>query len=540
MGCRAVLYRGGMSDPDPGRGTGPGSGRPGPPASTLLARVAETVEQVAAVPARTDKVARLGGLLGELVAAEVEPVIGMLTAAPRQGRTGVGWRTLADLHVAPAAVASLTVAEVDDTIEALTRCVGPQSGAQRAELLRSLWARATEAEQRLLAAVLLGEVRMGALAALVTDAVAAASGRPVGQVRRAVMLSGSLGATAALALGGGDLSTVGLTVGTPVLPMLAAPAAGVAEALTVTGPASVETKLDGARIQVHRLGGPGAPVRVYSRSLADISERVPEIVSVTAEFPGGAMILDGETLALHEDGSPRPFQETMSSFGASSPRAQALRPWYFDVLHADGRDLLDEPLRERRRVLRELVGEFAVPALETADPIAAEEFSRRALAAGHEGVVVKSLEARYAAGRRGKHWLKVKPVLTYDLVVLAAEWGSGRRTGWLSNLHLGARDPAVPIGAPGAFVMVGKTFKGLTDELLRWQTARFAELETRRSAATVFLRPELVVEIAVDGVQRSSRYPGGVALRFARVKRYRDDKLPQDADSIDALRQLLA
>ena len=504
-----------------------------------LAHLVDAVADVAATPARSAKLARLAQLLREAQASEVEAVIGLLVAAPRQGRIGVGWRTLGDLGVTPAAAGSLTVTEVDRAITELAQIAGGQSVSLRVAVLRALWSRATASEQRLLTGVLLGEVRMGALAGLVTDALARATDRPLEQVRRAVMLSGSLGHTAYLARSGADLREVGLTVGTPVQPMLAATAATVADAVTLTGAASVEAKLDGARIQVHRLGGPGTAVQVFTRSLAEITDRVPEIVAAVGGFPGGALILDGETLALDEDGGPRPFQDTMSRFGAEATRAQLLRPWFFDVLHAQGRDLLDEPLSVRREVLAAVVGEQLIQAVETADPVVAEGFSARMLAAGHEGVVVKALTAPYAAGRRGKHWLKVKPVLTYDLVVLAAEWGSGRRRGWLSNLHLGARDPQVPLGEPGAFVMVGKTFKGLTDALLRWQTERFPQLETHRSAAAVHVRPEIVVEIAIDGVQRSSRYPGGVALRFARVKRYRDDKLPQDADTIDILRQLL-
>ena len=280
-------------------------------------------------------------------------------------------------------------------------------------------------------------------------------------------------------------------------------------------------------------------MQVFTRNLADITTRVPEIVQVVSQFPGGSLILDGETLSLDEDGGPRPFQETMSRFGASTARAELLRPWFFDVLHADGVDLLDEPLRRRREVLAAIVGDYSIKAVETADAAVAEQFSRDALIAGHEGVLVKSLDAPYAAGRRGKHWIKVKPVHTYDLVVLAVEWGSGRRTGWLSNLHLGARNPAVPLGDPGDFVMVGKTFKGLTDATLAWQTERLLALETTRTRYAVHVRPELVVEIAIDGVQRSSRYPGGVALRFARVKGYREDKQPADADTIDTLRAML-
>ncbi|HZU94056.1 MAG TPA: ATP-dependent DNA ligase, partial [Microbacterium sp.] len=351
-------------------------------------------------------------------------------------------------------------------------------------------------------------------------------------------LSGDLGVTAAIALTGSaeELEAVGLVVGRPVLPMLASTAATATAALEITGRASVEYKLDGARIQVHRHGD---DVHVFTRSLADITHRVPEIVDIVRGLPVDDVILDGETLSLDEDGGPRPFQETMSRFGADVSRELVLRPWFFDVLHVDGRDLLDEPLSTRLAELERFASEWRMPGIVTNDAAAAEQLSRDALAAGHEGVVVKGVDAPYAAGRRGKSWVKVKPVLTFDLVVLGAEWGSGRRRGWLSNLHLGARDPDGEFVEPGGFVMVGKTFKGLTDELLRWQTETFPEHEERHTASAVFLRPELVVEIAIDGVQRSPRYPGGIALRFARVKGYRPDKTPADADTIQSLRALL-
>ncbi len=352
------------------------------------------------------------------------------------------------------------------------------------------------------------------------------------------MLSGDLGETARIALLGTaeDLEAVGLEVGRPVLPMLASTAPTVAAALEITGPASVEYKLDGARIQVHR---DGEAVRVYTRNLADITHRVPEIVEAVRALRAERLILDGETLALDEDGGPRAFQDTMGRFGSDSARDLILRPWFFDILHVDGRDLLDEPLSVRLAELERVADSLRMPGVLTDDPDAAEQLSRSALAARHEGVVVKALDAPYAAGRRGKSWVKVKPVHTFDLVVLAAEWGSGRRAGWLSNLHLGALDPVGEFGEPGGFVMVGKTFKGLTDQLLRWQTEQFPRIETSRSAHVVTLEPVTVVEIAIDGVQRSSRYPGGIALRFARVKSYRSDKPAAEADTIQTLRALL-
>jgi DNA ligase-1 len=346
------------------------------------------------------------------------------------------------------------------------------------------------------------------------------------------MLGGDLGRAAALALDGGEtaLAGVGLTVLHAVEPMLAASAASVDEALALTGPASVEWKLDGARIQVHKAGD---DVRIFTRNLNDVTDRLPGIVAVTRSLAPTRLVLDGEALATDEDGHPRVFQDTMSEFGAQD-NAGVLAGFFFDVLHADGDDHIDAPLEARRHVLAEVAGPHCVPSLVTADPVEAQQFLDVAVGRGHEGVMVKALDAAYDAGRRGGAWRKVKPVKTLDLVVLAAEWGHGRRQGWLSNLHLGARGP------DGTFVMVGKTFKGMTDEMLRWQTARFLELEVGRDRWAVHVRPEQVVEIAVDGVQVSRRYPGGVALRFARVRRYRDDKPADQADTIDAVRALLS
>jgi DNA ligase-1 len=318
--------------------------------------------------------------------------------------------------------------------------------------------------------------------------------------------------------------------------MLASSEPTVGQALGVTGEASVEYKLDGARIQVHRRGD---DVRIFTRSLAEVTHRLPEVVEAVRRLPLRDAIFDGETLTLDEEGAPRPFQQTMSRFGADASRAALLSPWFFDVLHLDGRDLIDEPLSTRREILRRVASEYVIPGVVTDDREVAEALSVEALAKGHEGVVVKAIGSPYTAGRRGSSWVKVKPVHTYDLVVLACEWGSGRRRGWLSNLHLGAYDPEGEFGEPGGFVMVGKTFKGLTDELLRWQTERFQQIEVRRTAGTVWVEPITVVEIAIDGVQASPRYPGGIALRFARVKRYRDDKLPAEADTIQTLRALL-
>ncbi|SFR71595.1 DNA ligase-1 [Agromyces sp. CF514] len=506
----------------------------------LLAELVTTAQTVTATRSRLAKIEALADLLGRLEPDEVVPAVGLLVGKPRQGRLGVGWRGVASATAStePAAEATLTIDGLDTAFERLAAASGTGSSLDRTRELHDLLTAATADEQEFIARALLGEMRTGALEGVLADAVAKAADRQAASVRRAAMLQGDLGATALLALTGtaDELEAVGLVVGRPVQPMLAATAASAAAAVETTGEASVEYKLDGARIQVHRRGD---EVRVFTRNLADVTHRLPEVVDVVRALPVRDVILDGETLALDEDGGPRPFQETMSRFGADAARETLLHPWFFDVLHVDGRDLLDEPLSTRIAELARIAPDHRIPGEVTADPEVAERVSRDALAAGQEGVVVKAIEAPYAAGRRGASWIKVKPVHTYDLVVLACEWGSGRRTGLLSNLHLGALDAVGEFGEPGSFVMVGKTFKGLTDELLRWQTARFPEIETRRTANTVFVEPVTVVEIAIDGVQRSSRYPGGIALRFARVKRYRDDKPAAEADTIQTLRGLL-
>ena len=439
----------------------------------------------------------------------------------------------------PADVPSLTVADLDAALDRLAALSGSGAGSsgERARELRELAARATEGEQDFIRRVLIGDMRTGALEGVLMDAIARAADRPGDAVRRAAMLSGDLGETARLALTGtaDDLDAVGLVVGRPVLPMLAATAASPSEAIGAVGEASVEYKLDGARIQVHRVGD---EVRVFTRNLADITHRLPEVVEVVRAMPVRDVILDGETLSLDEDGGPRPFQDTMSRFGAEPRARRCCIRGSSTCCTSTARPARRTARGAARRARAHRPG-HRMPGEVTADPAVAERVSTEALAAGHEGVVVKAIGSPYAAGRRGSSWIKVKPVHTYDLVVLAAEWGYGRRTGWLSNLHLGALDPVGEFGEPGGYVMVGKTFKGLTDALLRWQTERFPQLEVRRTESTVFIEPVIVVEIAIDGVQRSSRYPGGIALRFARVKRYRDDKRPEDADTIQTLRELL-
>ncbi len=504
----------------------------------LFGDIETALAAVTATRSRLAKVDALATVLRGLSSDEIVPAVGFLTAAPRQGRLGVGWRTLSRREATHADAPRLTVGDVDDAFSRLTAIAGAGSAAARTSALDALAAEATPAEWQLLIRIMTGELRTGALEGVLLDAIARASDREGAAVRRAAMLSGELGETARVALTGSvdDLAAVGLVVGRGVQPMLASTATSVTDALSVAGPSSVEFKLDGARVQVHRRGD---DVRVFTRTLADVTHRVPEIVEVVRGLPATDIILDGETLSLDDDGAPRPFQDTMARFGAETARTIALRPWFFDILHLDGRDLVDEPLERRLGELDRIAGPWRIPAVTTEDPEVAEAFARDALAAGHEGVMVKGLDAAYTAGRRGKSWLKVKPVHTFDLVVLGVERGSGRRSGWFSNLHLGARDPDGRFGDPGGFVMVGKTFKGLTDEVLAWQTAHFAERETGEVPGGIRVVADTVVEIAIDGVQRSVRYPGGVALRFARVKTYRPDKPATEADTIDTLRALL-
>ncbi|MGY1753528.1 ATP-dependent DNA ligase [Blastococcus sp. SYSU D01042] len=507
----------------------------------LLAEVVAASTRVASTRARTAKAATIAEVLRRAGEDEVEPVTAWLSGETGQGRLGVGWRTLAPRTATPAAEASLTVAAVVAALTELATTSGTGSATRRDAVLTGLFSAATEEEQRFLVGLLTGELRQGALEGVVLDAVATAADVPPATVRRAFMLSGRLPSTARAALTGGTaaLEAVRLEVGRPVRPMLASPGASLDDALADLGSeVTVEFKLDGARIQVHR---DGDVVRVWTRTLREITDGVPELVARVRALPCRSAVLDGETLALDDDGRPRAFQDTMSRFGSdAADEAVLLSPFFFDLLHLDGRDLLDEPLDVRLDALAGLLADDAhaalrMPGVRRPEADQAAQVLDDALAGGHEGVVVKALDAPYAAGRRGKAWQKVKPVHTLDLVVLGAEWGYGRRTGSLSNIHLGARDPD-----GGEPVMVGKTFKGMTDELLAWQTRTFPDLARESPAWGVLLRPELVVEIAVDGAQRSTRYPGGVALRFARVLRYRPDKTPAEADTLDAVRALLA
>jgi DNA ligase 1 len=504
----------------------------------LLADLVAVSNAVAATPARSTKVKLIADCLRAAGADEVAVVTAYLSGELLQRRTGVGWAALRDLR-AGAAEPALTVAEVDAAFAQVAADSGAGSQGRRAAALAALFGRATEREQHFLRALATGELRQGALDGVMADAVAKAADVPLAEVRRAFMLRGALPAVAVAALRDGvaGLHAIGLEVGRPVRPMLAQPAASMVDALAQISPAAIEWKLDGIRVQLHRVGD---DITVFSRTLDDITSRVPELVEMVRALDVGSVVLDGEAIALDERGRPRPFQETAartsSSLDVATSRASVpLAVFVFDVLHLDGRDLLAAPAAERQRVLEEVVGlDNRVRRLVTDDPGPAAAFFADAIAQGHEGVVVKSLDAAYEAGRRGAGWLKVKPRHTLDLVVLAVEWGHGRRHGLLSNLHLGARDGA------GGFVMLGKTFKGLTDDVLAWQTEQFLRLETHRDAYTVYVRPELVVEIAFDGVQTSPRYPGGVALRFARVLRYRPDKAAADADELSTIRAIHA
>ncbi|MDX6538293.1 MAG: ligase 1 [Gaiellales bacterium] len=503
----------------------------------LLAELVTTSAAVAATRSRLAKVAALADCLRAAEPGELAIAVSYLSGELRQRRSGVGWAALRNLPP-PAGAPSLELHDVDQAFARIEAASGSGSTATRRAELAALFGRATAEEQRFLAMLAGGELRQGALAAIVTDAVAAAAGVEPAAVRRAAMLAGDLPAVAeaALALGADGLAGFGLEVGRPVQPMLAKTAPSLEAALAQVSPAAVEWKLDGVRIQVHR---DGDDVAIFTRTLDPIADRMPEIAEAVRSLPLRTAILDGEAIALRPDGRPRPFQETASRAAsrgdaAALRRAVPLTAFFFDALHLDGRDLLDLPASERIAAVEPFMPAGAwVPRIVAESAAEAEAFSQDALARGHEGVVVKSLAAPYEAGRRGAGWLKVKPVHTLDLVVLAAEWGHGRRQGWLSNLHLGARS-----GEGEDFVMLGKTFKGLTDELLEWQTARLLELECRREGSTVYVHPQLVVEIAFDGIQTSPRYPGGVALRFARVLRYREDKRADEADTIETVRLL--
>ncbi len=469
-------------------------------------------QETATTSARNEKVAALAGFLAGVDPSEVPTAVALLTGVPRQGRVGIGWALVESSGVdrmddAGPSGPPLTLADVDAAVEAVSRTAGSGSDAAKRDIVAGLFQRATAEEVSFLSDVLVGGLRQGALAGVLASAISKAFGVKLTLLRRAAMLLGDLGKAGTIASVAGDagLAAVGLTVGRAVEPMLAATSPDVPTALNETGMAAIEWKLDGIRIQVHKMG---AEVKVFSRNLNDITTRVTGVVDVVRSLPVRAAILDGEVL------------------GSS--------PHFFDIIHRDGQDLLDQPLQERMTHLEAVAGEHRIPSVTTDNPDRAQAQMEAALAAGHEGAMVKGIDTLYEAGRRGKGWRKVKPVHTLDLVVLGAEWGHGRRKGWLSNLHLGARSEDTD-----EFIMVGKTFKGLTDQILRWQTEQLLMRETHREGITVFVRPELVVEIAVDSSHASTRYPGGVALRFARVRHYRDDKVAADADTIQTVRSLM-
>jgi DNA ligase-1 len=497
---------------------------------TLLADVVSASRDVTETSSRSEKVAILAALLGRLDPSEVGIAVGFLAGVPRQGRVGVGYSTIYGVERAAAWEPSLTIEELDRAIAEVQAMTGSGSAAGRRQILGELLGRATEGEADFVKRLFTGGLRQGALAGLMVDAVAKAAGVSGVIARRALMLSGDLSRTAEIAMTKGEqgLREVGFELFRPILPMLASTAASVPEAVASFDRCSVEWKLDGIRIQVHRLGD---EVRIYTRNLNEITHTLPGIVDAVRRLSVTRAVFDGEALWMGEHG-PAAFQDTVSRIDSAAP-PEGIVTFLFDVLHVEGDDLLDTPLEERAARLEAIAAHLKIPSVVTSDPQTAQRVLDEALDAGHEGIVVKDARSLYNAGRRGKAWRKVKPVRTYDLVVLGAEWGHGRRQGWLSNLHLGARDAGT-----GEFLMVGKCFKGLTDALLEWQTKELLARETGRRGIAVLVRPELVVEIALDGVQSSTRYPGGVALRFARVKRYRPDKSAEEADTIDDLRAL--
>jgi DNA ligase-1 len=505
-----------------------------------LADVVETSARATRERGRLAKRDAIAACLRAIPPEEIGIAVAFLSGETRQGKLGVGYAALHGLASGAAATEPLLqLREVDDALARIAATAGKGSAAARAEQLRSLFARATRAEQDFLLRLLTGELRQGALEGVMVEAIGAAARVPVADVRRAAMLAGDLPAVASAAMsdGAAGLARFSIELNRPLLPMLAQPAEDVADGLSRLGTAAFDWKIDGARVQVHRSG---SEVRVFTRGLNEVTHAVPEIVAAVRELPARELILDGEAIALAAGGAPQPFQVTMRRFGrrldVEALRAELpLAAFFFDVLRDDSGPLVDVPARERFAALtRAVPPQLVVPRLITNDVAEAQAFYADALARGHEGVMAKALDARYEAGGRGGAWLKIKQAHTLDLVVLAAEWGSGRRRGWLSNLHLAARDPA------GGFVMLGKTFKGMTDELLAWQTRELLAREVARDDYTVHVRPELVVEIAFNDLQESPQYPGGLALRFARVKGYRPDKRSEEADTIDTVRALYA
>jgi len=480
----------------------------------LLTTLVTTSNQVAATSGRLAKITLLADLLKLAGPDEIELAIAYLSGTIRQSKIGVGWASVrkAGTHVGTSA--RLHVRDVDQTLERISKTFGKGSAGEKQRLLSELFSQATKEEQDFLFRLLTGELRQGALEGIMVEALAKARELPASEVRRAMMLAGDLGAVAK-----GDLSSFKIELFRPIKPMLAKTAENVGEALAELGPTSFEYKLDGIRIQVHKNAD---RVRVYSRTLNDITAELPTVVDISINMDMSEVILDGEAVVLTVDKRPVRFQDTMKGLAGAVP-------FFFDVLYVDGTSLLDQPYAMRTKLLPEA---RRPPRLLTADATQAQAFFDAAIGAGQEGLVAKGLESKYEAGRRGGAWFKIKQANTLDLVVLAAEWGHGRRHGKLSNLHLGARDPK------GGYIMLGKTFKGLTDALLEWQTRKLQELKVREVGHVVEVRPELVVEVAFNGLQDSPHYPGGLALRFARVIRYRDDKKPEDADTIETVRKL--
>jgi DNA ligase-1 len=503
----------------------------------LLVGVVDASRRVSETPRRLEKVELLAQLLRQLHPDEIGIAVAYLSGQIRQGRIGIGYAAVRDAAGSPSLDATLELAEIDRAFQAISETSGSGSQRNRSELLGQMFARATAAEQQFLIALLAGELRQGALEAMMVDAIAKAAGLAAERVRRAVMLAGDLAVVAKSALKQGEagLSQYDVQLFRPIQPMLAQSAGDVDEAMADLGEAALEFKMDGARVQVHKSGG---DVVVYSRSLHDVSAAVPEVVHVVRALPAHDLILDGEVLSLLPDGRPQPFQTTMRRFGrklnVERMRAELpMTPFWFDLLYLNGGSLLDEPQSRRFAALEKLARETLMPHMVTSDARQAAEFLEQALQRGHEGIMAKATDAKYAAGSRGQSWVKVKRARTLDLVILAAEWGHGRRRGWLSNLHLGARDTE-----KGGFAMLGKTFKGLTDQMLDWQTQELLKLEIGRDSYTVFVEPRLVAEIAFNEIQISQRYPSGLALRFARVKRYRPDKTAAEADTFAAVQTL--
>ncbi len=503
----------------------------------LLSQLVETSTRVSETSKRLQKIELLSGLIRQAAPEEVELIVAYLSGATRQGRIGIGYATLKDAAASAAAQASLTILELDSLLESISTTKGRGSQQARGELLHLLFARATATEHRFLFGLLTGELRQGALEGIMIEAIAKASDQSADRVRRAVMMAGNLPEIARVALSEGEagLRRYGIQLFRPVQPMLAGSADEIADALDELGEAALEYKLDGARIQVHKAGD---QVAVYSRQLNDVTAAVPEVVDAVRSLPSKDLILDGEVICLQPDGRPLPFQITMRRFGrkldvAAMRAGLPLTPFFFDAIYSDGGSLIDEAQSRRFQILQDVAPHLVIPHTLTADKQRAGQFVSEALERGHEGVMAKAPSATYAAGARGQSWLKVKKARTLDLVILAAEWGNGRRQGWLSNLHLGARDTE-----KGGFAMLGKTFKGLTDEMLRWQTGELLKIEVARDRYTVYVEPRIVVEIAFNEIQVSPRYESGLALRFARVKRYRTDKTADQADTFATVQAL--